>query len=244
MQVAAADVAHYFSSSAGASAVGAPSPAGKPRGDAGMALSRDNLRFAADVALRAHDGGTEVLPKVSSTLALAPRVDLETRLDLAEWNSGSRLLDAKFATRLHVQAPAPFLDELEGRFWRMPDGRTGRLLGLGFYQRLGNGHGPNGLTLRTRATLETASDATQRVAFETELGGLQPSAAAGRAALRLKVVRNSGVAAATAHSVAYDRSWTLPSTAEVAFNLGMLRSTSVSGAAVEPTLGMSWRAGF
>lgn len=244
MQAAAADVAHYFSSSAGASSPEAPATGRQPRGDAGMAVSRDKLRLAADVALRAHDGGTQVLPKVSSVVALAPRIDLETRLDLTEWNSGSRLLDAKFATRLHVQAPAPFLDELEGRFWRMPDGRTGRLLGLGFYQRLSNGHGLAGLTLRTRATLETTSDATERVAFETELGGLQPNATAGRAALRLKVVRNLGVSTTTAHSVAYDRSWTLPGTAEVALNLGMLRSTSASGAAVEPTLGMSWRAGF
>lgn len=234
-----ADVAHYFASSAGTSPAGS-----KPRGDAGMALSNDKVRLAADVALRAQDGGTQVLPKVSSTVALAPRIDLETRLDLAEWNSSTNPLDAKFATRLRVQAPAPFLDELEGKFWRLPDGRTGRLLGLGFYQRLGADHGSQRLTVRTRATLETASDTSQRVALETELGGLAPRLARGRAALRFKVVRALGSSPTDASSVAYDRSWTLPSAAQVAFNLGMHRSTTIAGAILEPTAGFSWRAGL
>lgn len=230
----AADVAHYFASSADS----------KPRGDAGMALSSEKVRLAADVALRAQDGGTQVLPKVSSTVALAPRIDLETRLDLAEWNSSNDPFDARFATRLRVQAPTPFLDELEGKFWRLPDGRTGRLLGLGFYQRIGDDHGSKRLTVRTRATVETASDTTHRVALETEFGGLTPRLSTGRGALRFRVVRDLGPSALDASSVAYDRSWTLPSTAKVAFNLGMQRSETTAGALLEPTAGISWRAGF
>jgi hypothetical protein len=48
----AADLNPYFHSSAG----------NKPRGDAGLSVSNDRLRVAADVAMRAHDGSTRILP--------------------------------------------------------------------------------------------------------------------------------------------------------------------------------------
>jgi hypothetical protein len=230
---AAADVERYFASTAN----------DKPRGDAGLALKNSRLRFAADVALRARDDTTEILPKLTSKLALAPRVDLETRVDLAEWNSSSRLLDAKFATKLHVQAPAPFLDELEGRVWRLPDGQTGRLLRLGFYQRMGERHGSDALSLRTKATVETGSVVGRRLAVETELKGFDPAPGKGRSALRLKVVRSFGAAPEAARTLAYDRAWSLPGASQIAVNVGVQESTApLDTAGPTPSFGVSWRA--
>jgi hypothetical protein len=237
----AADLTRYFESSAGH----------KPSGDAGMSMSSDRLRVAAAVALRAHDGSTKILPKVTSAVTLGPRVAIETRVNLAEWNGRTNLRDEKFATRLHVQAPAPFVDDLEGRFWRLPDGQTGRLLRLGFYQRLAATRRGGPITIRSKATLETlpATSAaggagSQRMGLETEIGGLMSGPAAGRTALRLKIVRHLGIETETARSLAYDRSWTFPRSTQLALNLGLLHATRPTVDVVEPSLGISWRGEF
>ena len=237
----AADLSRHFESSAG----------NKPRGDAGLAVQSDHLHLAAAVAMRAHDGSTKILPKVTSALTLGPRVAIETRVNLADWNGRADPLDAKFATKLHVRAPAPFVDDLEGRFWRLPDGQTGRLLGLGFYQRLAANRRAGPITIRSKATLETLSAApaaggagNQRMGFETEVNGLMPGAATARTALRLKIVRNLGSSTETARSLTYDRSWGFPGTTEVAFNVGLLHATRPTAEVVEPSFGLSWRGEF
>jgi hypothetical protein len=237
----AADLSPYFESSAGH----------KPRGDAGLSVSGDRLRVAAAVAMRAQDGSTRIRPKVTSALTLGPRADIETRVNLSEWNGRTDPHDAKFATRLHVQAPAPFVDDLEGKFWRLPDGQTGRLLRLGFYQRLGAARRGGPITIRSKATIETLSAASatggvdnQRMGFEAEVGGLTSGPAAAQTALRLKFVRHLGAAAETARSVSYDRSWSLPGATQLALNLGLLRATRLNANVVEPSLGISWRGEF
>jgi hypothetical protein len=239
--VMAADLGPYFESSAGA----------KPRGDAGLSVSNERLRVAAAVAMRARNGGTAVLPKLTSALTLSPRVALETRVNLAEWNGQTDPLDAKFATRLHVQAPAPFLDDLEGRFWRLPDGQTGRLLRLGFYQRLPAPRRAGPITIRSKATVETLSAAAavggagqQQLGFETEVGGLMAGAAGSRTAVRLKVTHHYGAELETTHLLAYDRSWLFPGATELALNIGVLRAVRTTAAAVEPSFGISWRGEF
>ena len=237
----AADLSPYFESSAGH----------KPRGDAGLSVSGDRLRVAAAVAMRAQDGSTSILPKVTSALTLGPRVDIETRVNLAEWNGRTDPHDAKFATRLHVQAPAPFVDHLEGKFWRLPGGQTGRLLRLGFYQRLAAPRRGHPITIRSKATIETLSAASatggvdnQRVGFEAEVGGLMSGPAAAQTALRLKILRHLGADPATARSVSYDRSWSLPGETQLALNLGLLRATRPNADVVEPSLGISWQGEF
>jgi len=201
--------------------------------------------------MRERNGRTAVLPKVTSALALGPRVDLETRVSLAEWNGQTDPLDAKFATRLHVQAPAPFVDDFEGRFWRLPDGQTGRLLRLGFYQRLAAARRAGPITIRSKATAETLSapaaaggNGHQRLAFETEVGGLLSGLGGSRTAVRLKVTRNSGADLERTHSLGYDRSWLLAGATELALNVGLRRTTHATVGAVEPSFGISWRGEF
>jgi len=206
--------------------------------------------------MRAPGGATEIRPKVTSTFAISPRIDFETRLDLAEWNSGANLLAAKFDTRLHVQAPAPFLDELEGRVWRSPDGQSGRILGLGFYQTLSQPSRASKITIRSRATLETTSSpalaasvtaapanvATRRVGLETEVGGFMSTPR--NAMLRLKILRTVGRDVETTRSLGYDRTWTVHRAILLAMSLGVLQDSRNAAQNIEPSLGIRWRGTF
>lgn len=231
----AAELAHHFNSSA----------QGQPRGDAGLSMSIDRMRVSAGVALRGQDGATEVLPRVTSNLALSRRVGIETRVDMTEWNSDSSRLDGTVATRLHVRPSTPLLDEFEGKVWHRPSGETGRLVRFAFEQQLRDG-GPTAtpITLRTRATFETTSAEGERLAVETEVQGIKSSEARGRASLRLRIARSRGRDADSSRSLNYDRSWTLPSAAQLGFNLGMLQTSQPNLETSEPSLGVRWRAQF
>lgn len=234
---AAADVVPYFETSGSQ----------KPRGDAGLSVGHDKLQLNADVALRAGDG-TQVIPRVSSAFALSNRLGVETELNLAEWNGRNDLIDRTFDTRLHFKSPAPFLDALEGRFWRSPDGRSGRILKFGFYQRVGDSTFALPLTVRGSATVEAASggiaDAdlrgTRKVRLETELAGL-PAGAGARKALRMKVERQEGSRPHDARSIAYDQAWTVGAASKLGLNVEMREASSAPTLGFAPSLGLSWR---
>jgi hypothetical protein len=230
----AAELSSYFDSSA----------RGQPRGDAGLALSGEKIRMAADLALRGNDRGTEIVPHLSSAMRLSPRMRLETRFDLTDWNARADLLDARVATQLSVQTPTPFLHELEGDVWRAPDGQTGGRFTLGFRQKLSEGMGSTAITIQGKATFEKVSARSERVALETEVRGLKSSTATGHSALRLRIARSRGAEPDTSRSVAYDRSWKLPSASQLALNVGMLQVERPDVDSVEPTLAVSWRGEF
>jgi hypothetical protein len=246
----AADVAPYFESSANQ----------KPRGNAGVSVSGDRLRLKADLALQAPNKDTEIVPRVSSAFSITERIGIETRVDLAEWNSHADLLEAKFDTRLHVRAPAPFLDELEGRVWRSPDGQSGRTLKLGFYQTLGETQPGQAVTIRSKATLETtvgnaltpasataASQGhpeTQRLGLETEIRGLLSGFLTRRSSLLLKIERVEGAEPRDARSLTYDHSWLVRDVARVGVNVGMLRTIRRAADIFEPSFRLTWRAEF
>jgi hypothetical protein len=247
---AAADVTSYFESSANQ----------KPRGNAGVSLDSDRLQLKANVAAsRTSDQVTQVVPRVTSAVTLSNRLGLETQLNLSEWNGRSDLLERKLDTRLHFRPPAPFLDELEGRVWRSPDGRSGRVLKFGFYQilREANVSTPP-LAIRSRATVEATTRRTplaiaaasgaarpdsRRVGIETELTGLA-SAPGGRRAVRFKVERVDGSRPQSAKSVAYDHAWTVGQLGRVGFNFEMLRATYAPATGFAPSVGLTWRGQF
>src|SRR4051794_13820558 len=99
--IRAADFTPYFDSAA----------SDKPRSNAGMSLAGDRMTMKADLAVRAPDHETQIVPNVSSAFELAHGLDLETRMSLADWNSADESPGTKFDTRLHFQSSAPFLDE-------------------------------------------------------------------------------------------------------------------------------------
>ena len=243
----AAGITTYFESSANQ----------KPRGNAGLSVDADRIRLKADVALRAADR-TQVVPRVTSAVTITDRVDLETHVNLAEWNGRTEQLDRTFDTRLHFRSPAPFLNELEGRVWRSPDGRTGRILKLGFYQILHQTPLFQPLTIRGHATMETtigavrsaedrsaapASAASRRVGIETEVVGLM-SGLRGRPSVRIKLERVEGARPQSASSLAYDHAWSLNSATRIGVNLQMLRASYLPTDDFAPTLGVTWQSDF
>ena len=246
----AADVTSYFTSSANQ----------RPKSNAGFAVTGEKVRLKADVAMRAPGRSTQIVPNVSSTVTLSERVGLETRVDLAEWNSRTDLLEAKFDTRLHVRSPAPFLDELEGRIWRTPDGQSGRVLNFGFYQILREPEVGPAVTLRSLATVETTTGAlamevrttdtktalfrpeSHRVKLETELRGLLSGLLPGKSALRLRIEQAIGASPEKTRSLTYDHSWRVRKLGSFGFNLGMLHGTRSAIDVSEPSLGFSWHA--
>jgi len=230
----AAEISSYFDSSA----------RGQPRGDAGLTLSGDKVRMAADLALRGNDGATEIVPHLSSAMRLSPRMRLQTRFDLPDWNTRTDLLDARVATQLNLQTPTPFLHEVEGDVWRAPDGQTGGRFTLGFRQKLWEDARSSAITIQGKATFEKVSARSERVALETEVRGLKSSTATGHSALRLRIARSRGAEPDTSRSVAYDRSWELPSASQLALNVGMLQVARPDADSVEPTLAVSWRGEF
>jgi len=243
----AGGITSYFESSANQ----------KPRGNAGVSVSSDRVKLNADVALRAPNRATQIVPQLSSAFAISNRLGVETRVHLSEWNSGAELPGAKVDTRLHFQSSAPFLDELEGRVWRSPDGQSGRILRFGFYQILSDTNALTPVTMRSKASVETtvgglANPApgilslgprpeSRRLGLETEFRGLLARRITGKTALKIKVDKVAGARAQTAQSVAYDHSWSVGNAA-LGLNLKVLRTTyATTVAGTEPSLGLTWR---
>lgn len=239
----AAGVTPYFESSANQ----------KPRGNAGLSVDADRVRLKADVALRTAER-TQVVPHVSSSVTFLGRLALETNVNLSEWNGRDEDLDRTFDTRLHFKSSAPFFDELEGRIWRSPDGRSGRILKFGFYQILRETHLLQPLAIRANATVETTaavapavsslpSADTRRIGIETEVTGLM-SRWRGRKALRLKMEKVEGARSRSASSVAYNHAWSLGAATRVGVNMQMQRATYLPTDDFQPSLDLTWRTDF
>jgi hypothetical protein len=189
---------------------------------------------------------------MSSALAITNRIGLETRVDWSDWNARTVSPGAKVDTRLHFKSSAPFLDELEGRVWRSPDGQSGRILKFGFYQKLSDANDLTPITIRSRAVVEStvggsnalpaasaAPPENRRLGIETEVGGLM-SRASSKGALKIKLDTIAGSRPETAGSVAYDQSWPI-ALGQLGLNLNMLRATYTTAGAFQPSLGLTWR---
>ncbi len=256
----AGDVNSYFNSSADQA----------PRGDAGLWLTSDKVKFNADLALRAPDGSTLLQPRLSSTVALSDRLGLKTQLRLEDWNSHAEVPGANVVdSSLHYRSSVPFFDDLEGRFWRSPDGQSGEALGMGFHRRFVV-NDPTPITLSGKASVEStvvplqadAAEAaieagalqigvegaavpsaaraeTRRVRLETELGGILPKAR-GRSALNFKIDQATGATRASASSVAYRYSWKIGG-ADLGFNFKLRRTIDTTTSILDHSVGLNWK---
>jgi hypothetical protein len=233
----------------------------KLRSNAGLAVQTDRLRMRADFALRAqqaataslglaHGGSTEVVPNLRSALTIAKNLDIETRVNFAEWNARS---DTTFDTRVRYRKPLDvFFDELDGSLWRSPDGLTKQSLRLGFKQVLGDSGGTSPLTITGQAIFETTQGAaatglssdSRKVGVETRLAGFNSAFLAADHALIFKVEKTSGAQPVSASAVTYDQSWTVSPMTKVGLNLQLLRQSYSPANDFEPSLDLSWRSQF
>jgi hypothetical protein len=243
----AADVSSYFDSAAGR----------KPHGNAGLVVNGGWMQLKADVALRAQSGSTAVVPNLRSVFDVGNRLDVETRVDLADRNDSGGALGATMNTRVHYDPPPKFLEAVEGVVWKAPDGEAGEKLNIAFKKVVGAAERERPITIRGRAAVETTTipvagsvggvspaDESHRYGFETEIRGLLSGLVRGSGALRLTVERFAGARVETVRSLAYDYSWTVRNFAHLGLNVGMRRDTRPALVVSEPSLGLTWRAQF
>jgi hypothetical protein len=239
----AGGIAPYFESSANQ----------KPSGDAGLSVTNDWVKINADLALRAPDGDTRIIPQLSSVFALTSRLGLETSVHFEDWSAHAEIPGANVDTRLHFRPSVPVFKELEGRVWRSPDGQSGRMLKFGFYQRLGDPTEQKPLTLRSNASFEAtvgaldssldasleSRPASRRVRIETEVGGLL-ARMRGRSAIKIRLDKVVGAAAGTTSSVALNHSWRV-GPADLGLNFKLLDTSVETATSLEPSFSLDWQ---
>jgi hypothetical protein len=230
------------------------------RSNAGLSIERDRVRLRADVALRSAasagdaaqrrpSGSTEVVPNLRSAFTIAKNLDIETRVNFAEWNSGT---DATVDTRLRYRRSLDsFFDELDGSVSRAPDGSTKQTLRLGFNEVLGDLGEAMPLTIAGEAIFEAAQDAapllptaandSRRVRVETRVAGLLSSFVAADHTLSFGVEKAAGPRVERASMFGYDQSWTLRSLMKLGFNLKLQRRADGTADDVEPSIHFNWR---
>jgi hypothetical protein len=236
----------------------------KPRSNAGLSVAGDRLRMRADLALRSartatpnhalyrrSSGSTEVVPNVRSAFMIAKNLDVETRVNFAEWNAGD---DATFDTRLRYRKSLnAFFDELDGSFWRLPGGLTKQVLRLGFGQILGDDGASAPLAITGVALIEATQNAapalpgsgdSRKLGFETRVAGLLSPLLAADHAVSLRVEKSVGVRPESASTLAYDQSWTPSSLTELGFNLLLRRETYSPANDFAPSITFTWRSQF
>jgi hypothetical protein len=237
----------------------------KPRSNAGLSLGGDRLRMRADLAVRGAraaspthamgrraSGSTEVVPNVRSAFTIVKNLDIETRVNFAEWNAGT---DTTFDTRLRYRKSLnAFFDELDGSFWRLPGGLTRQVLRLGFGHVLGDDGATAPLAITGAAlfeatqnagpTLPGRSDDSHKVGVETRIVGLLSPLLAADHAVSLKVEKTVGLRPESASTLAYDQSWTPRPLTELGFNLVLRRETYSAANDFTPSLTFTWRSQF
>jgi hypothetical protein len=234
----------------------------KPRSNAGLAVQTARLRVRADFALRAQQiataplglappgGSTEVVPNLRSALTIAKHLDIETRVNFAEWNARS---DTTFDTRVRYRRSLDtFFDELDGSLWRSPNGLTKQSLRLGFKQILGDFGGISPLTITGQAMIETSQDAaaaglpsdSRKIGVETRLAGFSSAFPGADRALIFKIERTSGARPASTSAVTYDQSWTVSPMTKLGLNLEFLRQSYSPADDFAPSVDLSWRSQF
>ena len=187
-----------------------------------------------------------------SAFTIAKNLDIETRVNFAEWNAGA---DATFDTRLRYRKSLhAFFDELDGSLWRLPGGLTRQVLRLGFGQILGDdgataplaitGSAQFEATQNTAPALPGRSGDTHKVGLETRVAGLLSPLLAADHAVSLKVEKTVGTQPESASTLAYDQSWTPGPLTELGFNLMLKRETYSPANDFAPAITFTWRGQF
>ncbi len=158
----------------------------KPQGQIGVSFQDGGLRLRAGLKVEVKDDHTETLPQLSSAFAIGEKLNIQTSVNLPDWNSGIDFTHATFDTRFNLRSPVPFvtrldarirhlangvshdtsvhfrspvsfLDQLEGRVRRSPNGVSRYSLNLGFSERLSAANAEMPFAISGKATFEKMS---------------------------------------------------------------------------------------
>ena len=232
----------------------------KPRSNAGLAVQGERVRMQADFALRGKQlpppshalqrrpsGSTEVVPNLRSAIKLAKNLDIETRVNFAEWNADSATtVDTRLRYRKSLDA---FFDELDSSVWRSPDGLTRESVRLGFDQNLGPGQ-LFPLTISGAAIFEATQGAaaaaadSHTVGLETKVAGFTSPFLAADHTVSFRVQKTEGTRPASSSSLTLDQLWTLSPLTKLGVNLQFLRETYSPADDFEPSIDFSWHSQF
>ena len=257
--VAMADVAPFFESST----------VQKPPTRAGIAVdAADGILLKADVSVQAPDHATQLVPRVSSSVALTNRLGLDTKVELRDWNAQAGPAGAKVDTTLHFDPSVAFADRLEGKFWRSPDGQTGQRVQVGFHKKLRAATGEAPLSIRSRATFEATTGTvgpvppadtvgavgeapppdprldTRRMGVETEVTGIWPHLPPSRSSVRINVQKTTGARAGMTQSVGYTQNWAVRFYGRLGMSVKMLRDSIDTANELQPSIKLTWSGEF
>jgi hypothetical protein len=188
-------------------------PTDRPQSSVGLDLAASALRLHGDLTARAAGDRTFVAPQLSTTLRLAPKLSVETRIDFAEWNTHSALFDATVETKFRVRSALPFVDDIEGRIWQAPDGVTRESLHFGLSENVGSANPNRPIKLQTSATIEQTDSAgaasSTLTGIQAVLSGFASERSTTSSRLSLSYQERSGIQPFRRSSVTYNRSWSL-----------------------------------
>jgi hypothetical protein len=226
-----------FASSAGAAEltpIVKTLPSDRAESTVGLHLAAKALRLRGDVTAQSNGTRTFVAPQLLSTVAIAPKMSLETRLDFAEWNSQSALFDgATVETKFRVRSVLPLIDELEGRVWRSPDGLLRQSLRFGLTEKVGSLYPGRPILLRTSATIEETDFFDSRpnllrTGVEAALTGFAPGRVAADNRLAVSYKTTSGANSQERIGVGYKRSWPINDFVRFGFDCELVDSLDES----------------
>jgi hypothetical protein len=201
-------------------------PTHRPQTSIGLDLATSALRMRGHITARSEDGRSTVMPQLYSTLTLAPKVQMETRVDFPEWNSAAGGVDEAVEVKLRLRSMVPLIDEIEGRSWRGSDGLIRHAVRVATAEPVASSVAGRPITLGLGATVEqtepTGSPATVYTGLEANLTGFGRTAAENRVGLQHRVYSN---ASGRTTSVLLGRSWRTGDWSRIAVNYTLMDAT-------------------
>lgn len=221
-------------------------PVDQARSSVGLRLTAKTLELAGDVTAEARGNHTYVAPKLSTNLALAPKLSMQTQVSFAEWNGRTSLLDeAAVETRIRARTPLPLVREIESSVWRGPNGALRQRVGVGLVENLGLTFDTDGrIKLNTQAFVE---ETARRGDVDRLVSGLQASLSgfgtgigttvASRLSLRYEA--REGRNSRHTGTVAYHRAWRVNEFLRLSLDCEVVSAVESNG-----KLMLGWRADF
>lgn len=217
-------------------------PTDRPQSSVGVDVLAHALRLRGDLTARSENGRTYVAPQLFSTVQIAPKVNFETRVDFAEWNTQSTLIDNNVEVKVRLRSVLPLIKEIEGRSWRASDGATRNTLLMTVAEKIASTPYGRPITFRGSATVEQAVNQgvpmVRSTGMEASLTGFGGAGTENRLAFVHRI--HSGATDRQHSSISFARSWPVNKYVRVAINCELIDSPEGR----QDRVAMSWQGKF